>query len=246
MKIMVYIMIFLLIIITGICGFFLARPLLYSPKEKAKILMFGRSTMELWFKHWNWPYPLRLKMTYRPWPIPYRKYSHGKLFLEYQRLEGPRIKDLPVSFGENMLRSFESGLKSGMHEAAFFKFCFVDFPVQDDEWQTRFEGLKNTIVIAHQMTAERKMKLIIGNALPLLKPSESTLRLQIAYNQWLHEFAADHTDGFVFDFFNILSNENGRLKKELARADDDDHPNDLAFYILDEEFFKRVSDWLFR
>jgi len=120
----------------------------------------------------------------------------------------------------------------------------VDFPVKEDEWQKRFEGLTKTITAAHEMTAKRKMKLIVGNALPLLNPSDATLRLQVAYNQWLQDFAARHDDVRVFDLFSVMVGPNGQLREEFARDKDDDHPNDRAFSLLDERFFKDVSGWL--
>jgi hypothetical protein len=182
MKTIGYTIIIFFLVVIGAFAFFLVRPSLYSPENKVKILMGGRSTMGLWFKHWNWPYPLRVMGTYRSWPIPFSKYSTEGLFLEYLPVKGPMSRDRSLPFGEQMLKSFEAGLNSGKHDAAFFKFCFVDFPVKEEEWQERLGGLTKTIGAAHEMTAKRKMKLIVGNALPLLNPSDATLRLQIEYN----------------------------------------------------------------
>jgi hypothetical protein len=232
------------LVILGVIGYNIIHPLSYSPKGRVKILMAGRSTMALWFKHWNWPYPLRIKTTYRSWPISYHKYARGKLFFEYLPLDGPRGKDPAVAFGERMLKSFEAGLDRGKYDAAFFKFCFVDFPVKEEELQVRFDDLKRTVVAAHEITQKRKIKLIVGNALPLQKPSEATLRLQREYNAWLQEFAASKTNVIVFDLFGLLTDKNGRLKEELARGEDDNHPNDVAFSLLDETFFNEVSERL--
>jgi hypothetical protein len=200
--------------------------------------------MALWFKHWNWPYLLRIKMTYKPWPISYRKYTRGTLYLEYLPLDGPKGEDPAMAFGEKMLKSFEAGLERGKYDAAFFKFCYVDFPVSEQEWQARFNDLTRTVVAAHEITRKRKIKLIIGNSLPLQKPSKATLQLQKKYNVWLQEFAMTNTDIMVFDLFGILTDKNGRLKDELARSEDDNHPNDSAFSLLDKAFFNEVSEWL--
>lgn len=232
------------LVILGVVGYTIIRPLLYSPKGRVKILMAGRSTMALWFKHWNWPYPLRIKTTYKSWPISYHKYAHSDLFFEYLPLDGPRGKDPAMAFGEKMLKTFETGLDRGEYDAAFFKFCFVDFPVKEEELQMRFDDLKKTIVAAYEITRKRKIKLIIGNALPLQKPSEPTLRLQTEYNAWLHEFAATKSTVIVFDFFGRLADKKGRLKEELARGQDDDHPNDVAFSLLDKAFFSEVPERL--
>ena len=90
------------------------------------------------------------------------------------------------------------------------------------------------------------MKLIIGNALPLQQPSDATLQLQEEYNAWLQEFAASNENVVIFDLFSTLTDENGRLKNELARGKGDNHPNDRAFSLLDKAFFKEVSEWLRR
>ena len=238
------VMIFVGLILVGLLVYNIARPLFHSPKDRVKILMGGRSTMGLWFKHWNWPYPLRIKATYRSWPIPYDKYARGKLYLEYLPLNGPKSKDPNVPFGENMINSFEAGLDRDQYDAAFFKFCFVDFPVKNDEWKHRLNDLTNIILKAHEITSKRKIKLIIGNALPLPEPNDGTLYLQKEYNSWLLGFATSHDDIMVFDFFGRLTDKNGRLKNELGRGSKDHHPNDRAFSVLDKAFFKECSDWL--
>jgi len=224
--------------------YYFVRPLFYSSENRFRIAMCGRSTMGLWFKHWNWPYPLRIKFTYRSWPIAYHKYARDNLYLEYLPIDSPNIRDTRVEFGENMLRSFTSYLDKGPYDAAFLKFCFVDFPIEDTQWQARYDNLKKTVIAAHDSAAKKQLKLIVGNALPLLTPSDTTIHLQKAFNTWLNEFAASHKDVMVFDFFNLLTDEEGRMRKELARGNDDPHPNDRAFTLLDKAFFIKVSDWL--
>ena len=234
------------IIILGGIIYTVVRPLSHSSKGKFKIIMFGQSTMGLWFKHWNWPYPLRIKTTYKPWPIPYYKYSRSKLYLKYFPVSNPKSKDQNVTFGEKMLKSVEAGLNTRNWDAAFFKFCFVDFPVKNDEWKHRLNDLTNVVLKAHGMTSKRKMKLIVGNALPLPEPNDGTLYLQKEYNAWLEQFALSRDDVLVFDLFGPLTDQNGRFKMGLAKAKDDHHPGEQAFSILDKSFFKQVEDWLRR
>lgn len=237
-------LILVVLLFVGLITYFIVRPLLHFPKNRVKILMCGRSTMAFWFKHWNWPYPLRIKTTYKPWPISYHKYARGKLYLEYFRLAGPRSKDPNVQFGENMLKAFEAGLDRNQYDAAFFKFCFVDFRVRNGERKALSDNLKNTILKAQEMTSKRKMKLIVGNALPLLEPNDATLHLQKEYNAWLEQFASSHDDVLMFDLFGPLTDSRGRLKIEFAHAKDDQHPGERAYSLLDKTFFKEIEHWL--
>jgi len=237
-------LIVVLVILFLVGAYVFIRPLLHFPGDRVKILMCGRSTMGMWFKHWNWPYPLRVKFTYRPWPISYKKYSHGNLYLDYWQLAGPKSKDPNIRFGEKMLERFREGLDTGTYDLAFFKFCFVDFPVDNEtEGRQRYSDLIQTVTNAYQMTSERNMKLIVGNALPLLKPNDPTLELQKEYNTWLDNFASNHDDVMVFDFFSILTDRTGKLRKDLARSADDSHPNDKTYTLLDEHFFAEVQAW---
>jgi len=231
-------------LIVALGSYIIVRPLTHSSKGKLKIIMFGQSTMDLWFKHWNWPYPLRIKTTYKPWPIPYHKYSRGKLYLEYFRVHNPKSKDPNIPFGQKMLKSVEAGLNSGNYDAAFFKFCFVDFPVKEKGREKRFDELINTVRKVYEMTFGRNMKLIIGNSLPLPEPNDATLALQKDYNKWLVNFASNHSHIIIFDLFGPLTDQDGKLIMELAHAKDDHHPGERAFSLLDNTFFDQIESWL--
>jgi len=201
--------------------------------------------MALWFKHWNWPYPLRVKTTYKPWPIPYKKYSKGNLYLVYQQLPSPRSRNENEPFGEAMVRGFEEGLSYMNYEGAFFKFCFVDFPVKTkEEQQQRLADLQKTVVEIYKICSENNTKLIIGNALPLPSPNEYTLNLQQEYNHWLEEFAMSRENILIFDLYTPLTDKKGRFKMNLARASDDHHPGEKAFAMLDKSFFPQVEEWI--
>jgi hypothetical protein len=240
-----YLTAILIIVLTGVGIWVVVSPLMHSKEGKMKVIMFGRSTMSLWFKHWNWPYPLRIKTTYKPWPIPYKAYSQGKLYLKYFTIDGPERKKTGAEFGEKMLQSIQAGLDSGNYDAAFFKFCFVDFPVEGNEAkETRFNDLKDVVIKVHTMTSQRKIKLIVGNALPLLKLNDSTLSLQKEYNSWLQEYAARNMDVLVFDLFGQLTDKDGRLIIDYVQAKGDNHPGDKAYALLDKTFFPQVEAWL--
>lgn len=234
------------ILLGGFIVFVVARPMLHSPDDRIKVLMCGRSTMGLWFKHWNWPYPLRIKTTYKKWPIAYEKYSRGRLYLEYHPLPGPRQKDLDQTFGKAMLVSLQEGLDKGKFDVVFFKFCFVDFKTNEADRDARYHDLIGTIQKVHEITSGGKIKLIVGNALPLLNPDEPTIGLQREYNAWLNQFAASNKDVLIFDFHDLLTGSDGRLIPEMARSSDDTHLGDSAFSMLDKRFFMSVQDWLIK
>lgn len=239
-----YISITALIIVFVCVLWAVVRPMAHNSNGKAKVIMFGRSTMSLWFKHWNWPYPLRIKTTYKPWPIAYKKYSRDNIFYQYFQMSDPVSKKSKHEFGEEMLKSVEDGLNGDSYDAAFFKFCFVDFRVDNNTKALRYERLKNIIWNVYNKTDQRKMKLIIGNALPLPDPNAATLDLQIKYNEWLKEFSKDKKNVFVYDLFNPLVMENGKFNMNLAHAKDDHHPGEKAFKILDKTFFSIMNDFL--
>lgn len=225
--------------------YIVVRPMTHNSNNKEKVIMFGRSTMSLWFKHWNWPYPLRIKTTYKPWPIPYKKYSNKNVFYQYYPMNDPTSQNNEMEFGENMLKSVERGLNAENYDAAFFKFCFVDFRVVEDTKDLRYEMLKNIVWNVYNKVSRKNMKLIIGNALPLPKPNSATLELQLKYNKWLNKFAKDKDDVIIFDLFTPLTNGNGELNMALSHAKGDHHPGEKAFAILDDSFFETVNKFLF-
>ena len=240
------------IIIISVCVFLLffiicfygIKPLIHSHSEKISIAMTGRSTMQLWFKHWNWPYPLRIKTTYKNWPIKYEKYSWNNLFLEYHGISGPKSNSADKPFGHDMLNDFESVLDSKKYDIAFFKYCFVDFKVKEDTTEQRYNNLIKTVKDAYKATQKRGMKMIAGTALPLTNSNDATVQLQKRYNTWLTEFSETKNDLYVFDLYTPLVDDNGKLKAELERGDGDPHFNDKAYSILDKSFFDKIHDWL--
>ena len=231
-------------IFVSVCILIIIPPFFRFQGDRTKILMCGRSTMMLWFKHWNWPYPLRIKTTYRAWPIPYYEYTHGNLYLEYLSLPSPISSEQNDSFGKDMLKSFNEGLIKKRYDVVFFKFCFVDFMVEENEKEKRLKDLTNIIQEVYDITSKQKMKLILGNALPLPEPNNPTLSLQMQYNDWLTRFASEHNDILIFDFFSPLTLKDGRMNMALARSSGDHHPGERAFSLLDKIFFEQIENWL--
>ncbi len=210
-----------------------------------RVAMTGRSTMELWFKHWNWPLPLRYRFTYRHWPIPYERRRAGDLLLEYRKLAPPGAADSP-DWGAPMTAAFDRVLATERFDAAFFKFCFVDFPIAPNQREGRLLAMQRTVRAVHETCRRRGVRLILGNAIPVADPSKDTLELERDFNGWLDGFARENDDVVVFDMFGHLADAQGNLPIGLRRGADDAHPNDGAFGILDEEFFSKIPAWLER
>jgi len=221
------------------------KPNFHNDKDKYKILMAGRSTMALWFKHWNWPYPLRIRTTYRNWPIKYKKYSKDKCYLKYFEIPGPiDSKDNSKEFGKDILLSLKNMLTIEKYDALFFKYCFVDFIIEEKDYEKRLNEIKRLISQVRELTKEKNMKVIIGNALPLPDPNGATLKLQKEYNQYLIEVFKDDHDVLIFDLFTPLTNNDGKMNMLLAKNYYDHHPGEKAFDILDKMLFVKLNKFL--
>ncbi len=102
--------------------------------------------------------------------------------------------------------------------------------------------MRSLIGHVHSFAREEKANLILGNALPVLRPGECAQRLRRAYNEWIADFAGRNPDTSVFDFFGMLSSENGMLKRDFARNAFDPHLNGKAYTILEKELLARLSE----
>ncbi len=233
-----YIIIGTFLLLLGYSIYAICRPLTYTSKGKIRVAMFGRSTMALWFKHWNWPYPLRIKSTYRSWPIKYNTYSRGGFFFEYHELPSPSEEE---QFGTEMVNVFKRTLEKGGYGGAFFKFCFVDFQIDQDEVRSRFEDLTRVIRSVAKVAQESEVKLIIGNALPMPNPNKATIKLQRKFNQWLSDFPKINKNVSIFDIYSPLTDKEGRLRSSFCRGNGDLHLNDKAFSKLDKALFDELE-----
>lgn len=226
-----------------VISYVFVKPLIHSSNNKVSIVMTGQSSMKLWFKHWNWPYPLRIKTTYRNWPIKYEEFSRGGVYLKYHQLTPPLKQSDDKGFGTLMLKDFAQAIDGIKPDVAFFKFCFIDFNVNSENSDKRYNHLIQTVEGAYKQTNQRGVKLIVGNALPMTDSNDETVKLQKKYNQWLNDFSENKNDVFVFDMFNPLVDANGRMKPEFERGGGDPHLNDRAYYVLDETFFSKAKNW---
>ncbi len=209
-----------------------------------KVIMTGRSTMSLWFKHWNWPRLLRWKATYRSWPIPWQTKQKDGVFLVYKELSHPGAIPEGGLWGQGMISAFRKALEEEKPDVAFFKFCFVDFQVKESNLEERFDSLSRTTMDAYMLCQQQGVRLVLGNSLPLAIPTPQAVILQGRFNKWLKDYASDKTDVLVFDLYGPLVDEKGSLKRDLWKSKSDHHPADKAFGLFDKEFFSETKAWI--
>jgi hypothetical protein len=213
---------------------------------KYRVAMAGRSVMGHWFKFWNFPEILSRYAIYFPWPIPYRVHTKGPYRLEYVRIVPPDPDQANPSYGKETLSSLRAQVGGKRYDAVFFKLCFVDFRDRklNDEitMQKLFDGMKTLISGVQAFAREEKASLILGNALPVLKPGKYAQRLRREYNEWIGEYAGRSGDIAVFDLFGLLADDQGSLRTDLARNPFDPHLNKKAYSILEKELDIRLSE----
>jgi len=154
---------------------FIPRALYCSPKGKIRIAMAGRSTMDHWFKSWNWPYPIHRYAIWRNWPIPYRKYAQGRYYFELLPVPGPSFSDNADENGGGMFETISRQADPKRYDALFFKYCFVDFggkQMNEEGRKAQLRQMENLVEKVHRLTKERGMKLLLGTALPVIDPGE--------------------------------------------------------------------------
>jgi hypothetical protein len=222
--------------------------LLYSPDGKYTIAMAGRSTMDMWFRSWNLPGVLNEISVYKKWPVPYKKYQHDSIYLEYIPVDAPhRNTNKPgVEYGQVMFNDIQSQTNDKKFDALFFKFCFVDYGDRSStnpaEAQDRFEKMVSLVSKVHDYAKNKNMQLLLGNALPVLKPGRYGQKTREMFNEWVDKYAQENEDVTQIDLFGILSNKDGKLRKEYSvdLSDLDPHPNMEAFKLLDQELFEKL------
>jgi hypothetical protein len=213
---------------------------------KYRVAMAGRSVMGHWFKFWNFPEMLSRYAIYFPWPIPYRVHTKGPYRLEYIRIVPPNPDRADFFYGKETLSSLRAQVGGKRYDAVFFKLCFVDFRDRklNDEitMQKLFDCMKTLISDVQAFAREEKASLILGNALPVLKPGKYAQRLRREYNEWIGEYAGKSGDIAVFDLFGLLADDQGSLRTDLARNPFDPHLNRKAYSILEKELDIRLSE----
>lgn len=211
-----------------------------------RVAMAGRSVMGHWFKFRNFPDLLSRYAIYIPWPIPYAVYAKDPYRFEYIRIVPPDPDAANARYGRETIASLRRQVEGKGYDALFFKLCFVDFrdrTLKDENAKKRlFEGMKSLIEQVHAFAGEENANLIVGNALPVLKAGEHAQQLRREYNEWIDGYAGRNPDVSVFDFFGLLSDENGKLIPDLARNAFDPHLNREAYSILEKELLSRLSE----
>ncbi len=224
--------------------------LTYSAKGNYAVAMGGRSVMGMWFRYWNIPSILNKLSIYKPWPIPFKKYQKGDVFLEYIPMEAPHrgVKDKGYEFGQEMYRTLKQQIDGKKYDAVLFKYCFVEFDSRSitskEKADKRFDEMTLLAKKVHKLAGEKKMKLILGNSLPSLKPGEFNQKLRYRFNDWVEEYSNENKDVVMLDLFNPLIDSSGKLKEKYSidLEDSDPHPNMEAFELLDKQLFRKISE----
>jgi hypothetical protein len=217
-----------------------------NPSGTYRVAMAGRSVTGHWFKFWNFPDLLSRHAIYLPWPIPYQVHTEEHFRFEYIRIVPPNPDRANASYGQETLSSLRGQVGGKRYDAMFFKLCFVDFRdkrLSDERTKTElFDGMRSLVENVHAFAREEKAKLILGNALPVLKPGEYAQRLRRDYNEWIAKYAGKSGDITVFDLFGLLSDDKGNLRNDLARNRFDPHLNKKAYSILEKELLSRLAE----
>lgn len=186
------------------------------------IYMLGRSVMAGWFDHWGWDGDDESSVYFHDYSL-YHRYVDG-----------------PEGDGDNMVNSAHSIMNAlpGGDKAVFFKLCFVDFSggsteEADANYERNISIVENVYNVAHG----KGINLIVGNALPQVASATDSYLVanHRKYNQWLNDFAENHSDFYVFDMYGTLSDSSGNLKSGYATGDDS-HPNSAGYDALDTAY----------
>ena len=222
-----------------------------TPDNKFKVLMAGRSTTDILFRHWNIPETVNKISIWKEWPIPRTRYQKDDVFFEYAAIAEPHrgVKKKGYPYGQEMVRDIEKKLESSdvKYDAMMFKFCFVDFGDSnvnsDEQANKKMEDMKSIIKNVHGIAQKNKMKLLLGNSLPVLEPGVYAQKVRTGLNAWLVEYQKQQPDVQVVDLFGQLANEEGKLRPEfsLDLSDKDNHPSMEAYKGVEEELFKKVN-----
>lgn len=223
--------------------------LLVSGDQKYKVAMAGRSVTEQWFRRRTLPSILNKISIWREWPIPYDKYSDDGIYYERIAIPSPtKNREKPgYVYGGESYKEIVGGLSHEKYDALMFKFCFVDFDdgriKNSDDVQNRFNEMTGFAKKIHGLARARGIKLVLGNAMPTLAPSQYGQSLRRKYNQWLNDYASHETDVVIVDLFGFLADDQGKLRKEYSfdLSDNDSHLNEVADKLYGESLKKAIG-----
>ena len=220
------------------------RAMFCSPAGKVRIAMCGRSTMDQWFKSWNWPHLLHRFAIWRNWPIPYRRYARGGYYFELVPVPGPAFSIASEENGREMLEAIARSCGAQDFDAIFFKFCFVDFDepgMSEEARKVRLSQMVAIVTKVGELARSRGQRLILGTALPVQRPEVQPLELRREFSAWVEAFGRSNPDVAVVDLYNPLVDSEGKMKLEFARNTYDDHVNWKGFKRLDQELVSSLE-----
>jgi hypothetical protein len=223
--------------------------ILVSSDQNYKVAMAGRSVTDQLFRRRALPSVLNKISIWRQWPIPYNKYIQDGVYYELTEIPAPtKNRGKPgYEYGGESYKIIESSVNREKYDTLVFESCFVEFDdaklKNSGDVQNRLAEMTGLVKRIHGLAKARGMKFIVGNAMPSLSPSEHGQTLRRAYNQWLNDYALSEPDVVILDFFGLLADADGKLRKEysLDLSDQDSHLNETADRLFGERLKQAVS-----
>jgi len=128
-------------------------------------------------------------------------------------------------------------------DVIIFKSCFPTSDIQSDE---QFEAYRSYFLDMRDVMDQHPDKLFIPFTTPPLDPTSTSPEAAARARQWAEyltspEYLEGHPNIVVFDFFNLLADEDGYLRAEYRPGGGDSHPNELANQTIGPIFVEFVD-----
>ncbi len=152
---------------------------------------------------------------------------------DWNEVFGQEVTDPPSNVLSHMLQ----------YDVIIFKSCFpasaIDSDEQLEEYREYFSNIRDVI-------DEHPDKLFIAFTTPPLVPNETTPEAAARARQWAEylssdEFLEGHPNLVIFDFFNLMADEDGYLRAEYRYDEWDSHPNEYANGIAGPIFVEFID-----
>lgn len=143
------------------------------------------------------------------------------------------VTDPPANVFSHMLQA----------DVIAFKSCFPSSNIYDD---AMLETYRDYYLGIRDVMDRHPDKLFIPFTPPPLVPNETTPENAARAQRWADyltsaEYLEGHPNVVVFDFFNLLADENGHLRAAYRADEWDSHPNDLANRTIGPLFVEFVD-----
>ncbi|MBN1284662.1 MAG: hypothetical protein JXB47_04620, partial [Anaerolineae bacterium] len=130
------------------------------------------------------------------------------------------------------------------HDVIIFKSCFPNAHIYTDE---QLDEYKQVFLEIRDVMDQHPDKLFIALTLPPLVPNETEPHAATRARLWAEyltsdEYLAGHPNIVVFDFFNLLADEEGFLRAEYRGDEWDSHPNQPANQTIGPIFVEFVDE----